>query len=183
MIEIRFHGRGGQGSVIASKLLADANFREGKDVQSFPFFGVERRGAPVTAYTKIDTKPIRIKSGIYNPDHVIVLDPALLEVVDVTEGMKKGGTVLVNYNGDPRKKADLRGDIYSVNATDIAIANQLGSKTAPIVNSSILGAFCKVSGLFSMDSLEKAIRNLAPAKKDQNVKAAEMAYEQVKEWS
>ena len=182
MIEIRFHGRGGQGAVIASKLLADANFREGKDVQSFPFFGVERRGAPVTAYTKIDERPIRIKSGVYNPDHVIVLDPSLLNVVDVCQGLKEGGKVLVNHPRDPRENAELIGKIYSVDATKIAIDNRLGSKMAPIVNSSMLGAFCKSSGLFSLKTLEESIRKLAPAKKEENVNAARTAYESTKEW-
>ena len=85
MIEIRFHGRGGQGAQIACKILATAAFHEGKDVQAFPYFGVERRGAPVTAFTKIDDRAIRVKSMIYEPDYVIVLDESLLKVVDVTE--------------------------------------------------------------------------------------------------
>ena len=105
MIEIRFHGRGGQGAVVASNILAEAAFMEGKDVCSFPFFGVERRGAPVTAFTRVDSRPIRVKSGIYAPDHVIVLDPSLLKAVDVLAGLKKGGIVLVNTHS---KAAELK---------------------------------------------------------------------------
>jgi len=96
MIEIRIHGRGGQGAVIASEVLAMAAFREGKHVTSFPAFGVERRGAPVAAFTRIDDRPIRLKCEIYAPDHVVVLDPSLLQVVDVTAGLKPGGWILVN---------------------------------------------------------------------------------------
>ncbi|MCK5562096.1 MAG: 2-oxoacid:acceptor oxidoreductase family protein, partial [Thermoplasmata archaeon] len=101
MIEIRFHGRGGQGAVVASNILAEAAFREGKDVQAFPYFGVERRGAPVTAFTKIDEKPIRVRSQIYEPDHVIVLDQSLLRSIDVAQGIKPGGLILVNIDKTP----------------------------------------------------------------------------------
>ena len=96
MIEIRFHGRGGQGAQIASRILAEACFEEGYDVQAFPYFGVERRGAPVTAFTRMDDRPIRVKSQIYKPDFVIVMDPSLLQAVDVTSGLKEGGLVMVN---------------------------------------------------------------------------------------
>ena len=96
MYEVRFHGRGGQGAVTAARLLADAAFREGKDVQSFPIFGVERRGAPVAAFTRMDDKPIDIKTQIYEPDTVIVLDPTLVGVIDVAQGIKATGKILVN---------------------------------------------------------------------------------------
>ena len=91
MREIRFHGRGGQGAVIASKILAEAFFREGKYVQSFPAFGAERRGAPVAAFTRVDENPIRIRTQIYAPDTVVVLDPSLLESADITSGLKPKG--------------------------------------------------------------------------------------------
>ncbi len=87
MIEIRFHGRGGQGAVVASNILADAAFREGKYVQAFPYFGVERRGAPVTSFTRIDKNPIKIKSQVYTPNYVVVLDPTLMGVTDITSGL------------------------------------------------------------------------------------------------
>lgn len=96
MVEIRFHGRGGQGAVIASKILASALFKEGKYAQSFPAFGAERRGAPVMAFTRFDKKTITRRSMVYEPDHVVVLDEPILEVVDVTAGLKENGWILIN---------------------------------------------------------------------------------------
>lgn len=180
MIQIRFHGRGGQGSVVASNILAAAAFLEDKWVQSFPFFGVERRGAPVTAYTKIDDKPIWDRSEIREPDYVIVLDSSLVAVVDITDGLKQDGLVLVNSEKKP-SEIEL-GDsfrIATVDATTIAVSHGLGSKSAPIVNSAILGAFSKVSGEIGIDSLEKSIMKMAPAKPKENAAAAIEAYEKV----
>ncbi|MCD6383831.1 MAG: pyruvate ferredoxin oxidoreductase subunit gamma [Thermoplasmata archaeon] len=181
MIEIRFHGRGGQGAVVASRILAEAAFLEGKDVQAFPFFGVERRGAPVTAFTKIDEKPIRIKSEIYEPDYVIVLDAALLSAVDVTQGLKEGGMVLVNTERSPEEIHEVlkAKRIAVVNATEIAIRNQLGSKVQPIVNTAMVGAFAKVSGLVTLDSVVEAVGREVPRAKERNQQAARDAYEEV----
>jgi 2-oxoacid:acceptor oxidoreductase gamma subunit (pyruvate/2-ketoisovalerate family) len=184
MIEIRFHGRGGQGAVVASNILAEAAFMEGKEVSGFPFFGVERRGAPVTAYTRIDDAKIRNKSGIYAPDFVIVMDPSLLGAVNVADGLKPGGTLLVNTRKAPEKlRADIKlGDdrkLATVPATDIAIKHKLGSRAAPIVNSSVLGAFAKASGVVGLVSLVEAIRNNVPVKVDENAAAAKEAYDSV----
>ncbi len=180
MIEIRFHGRGGQGAVVASNILAEAAFTEGKEVCSFPFFGVERRGAPVTAFTRIDSKVIRVKSGIYAPDHVIVMDPSLLKAVDVLAGLKKGGTVLVNTHS---RVAELKIDgpfkVAALDATNIAIKHKLGSKTAPIVNSAVLGGFAKLTGVVKLESLVQAIKNNAPSKIEENALAARDAYDAV----
>src|SRR5512135_2869983 len=101
MRELRIHGRGGQGAVIASKLLASALFHEGRWVQSFPAFGVERRGAPVTAFLRIDEVPIRLRCEVTAPDALIVLDPTLIQAVDVTAGLKPGGSILINADGPP----------------------------------------------------------------------------------
>jgi 2-oxoacid:acceptor oxidoreductase gamma subunit (pyruvate/2-ketoisovalerate family) len=182
MIEIRFHGRGGQGAVVASRVMADAAFREGKDVQAFPYFGVERRGAPVTAFTKIDDKNIRDKSMIYEPDLVVVLEASLLQAVDVTAGLKDDGLVLVNTEGDPQKIMEELGvnKLAVVNATKIAIDNKLGSKVQPIVNTGIIGALAKCSGLVSIDSVEDAILNIVPKYADRNAKAAREAYDDVR---
>jgi 2-oxoacid:acceptor oxidoreductase gamma subunit (pyruvate/2-ketoisovalerate family) len=177
MIEIRFHGRGGQGAVVASNLLAMAAFREGKDVQAFPYFGVERRGAPVTAFTKIDDRPVRIKSQIYEPDHVIVMDASLLKAVDVTQGLKDGGVVLINTSKKPGDIQGIAGKIATVDATAIAVKHGLGSKESPIVNTAILGAFAKATGIVSLDSLVESIMDSAPAKKSENAQAAKEAYE------
>jgi pyruvate ferredoxin oxidoreductase gamma subunit/2-oxoisovalerate ferredoxin oxidoreductase gamma subunit len=96
MVEIRIHGRGGQGGVIAGKILASAVHKDGKYCQSFPAFGVERRGAPVTAFTRIDDHYVNLRCEIYEPDHLVVLDPTLMEAVDITAGLKEGGIIVVN---------------------------------------------------------------------------------------
>jgi 2-oxoacid:acceptor oxidoreductase gamma subunit (pyruvate/2-ketoisovalerate family) len=165
---------------VASNILAAAAFFEDKWVQSFPFFGVERRGAPVTAYTKIDDKPIWDRSEIREPDYVIVLDSSLVAVVDITHGLKQEGLILVNSEKKP-SEIEL-GDsfrISTVDATTIAVAHGLGSKSAPIVNSAILGAFCRASGEVAIESLEKSIMKMAPAKPKENAAAALEAYEKV----
>ena len=186
MIEIRFHGRGGQGAVVACNILADAAFAEGREVMSFPYFGVERRGAPVTAYTKIDTRPIRIKSGVYEPDYVIVLDPSLVRAVDVTAGLKENGLVLVNSPKTPEDYATT-GEIKisegtrlaTVDARTIAMNHRLGSKNAPIVNSAILGAFARASGEIKIETLIESVKKLAPRKKEENALATQEAYDAV----
>lgn len=181
MIEIRIHGRGGQGAVVASRLLAEAAFREGMDVQAFPHFGVERRGAPVTAFTKLDKKPIRIKSQIYEPDYVIVMDPSLMGSVDMTAGLKDGGLVIVNTGQaiDAVRKEIPAKRIALVDATGIAIDHKLGSRENPIVNTAILGAFAKVSGLVSWEKVSQAIHDNVPRKPEENVKAAKAAWDTV----
>lgn len=182
MIEIRFHGRGGQGAVIGANLLAETAFREGKDVQAFPYFGVERRGAPVTAFTKIDNKPIRIKSNIYEPDYIIVMDPSLIGYIDVTEGLKPEGKILVNTTRSPKELEPILGkNVGTVDANGIAIKHKLGSRNAPIVNTSILGAFAKFSGIIKIDILISAIKESVPTKAEENAKAAMEAYESLVE--
>lgn len=177
MIEIRFHGRGGQGAVTAANILAIAAFKEGKDVQAFPYFGVERRGAPVTAFTKIDDRPVRIKSQIYEPDYVVVLDSSLLKAVNVTQGLKNEGIVIINAEKRPEDIKGVKGKIATVDATAIAVKHGLGSKEAPIVNTAILGAFAKVSGVVKLKSIVESIMDSAPAKKKENAEAAKEAYD------
>ena len=177
MIEVRFHGRGGQGVVVASEVLAKAAFRLGFEVSAFPFFGVERRGAPVTAFARIDKKPIRIKSSIYEPDYVVVLDSSLLKGVDVLEGLKQGGRVLINQP-EGRKLSNLPGmyKYFVLDATSIAASHGLGSQSAPIVNTAIMGGFARVCDLITLDAMLEAIREEAPAKEEENVAAAREAY-------
>jgi len=183
MIRIRFHGRGGQGAVIASELLANAAFKEGKEVQAFPFFGVERRGAPVTAFAKIDTKTIKDKSEIYEPNYVIVLDQSLIYAVNAVQGLKEDGMILINTTKTPKELGlEYTGKVATVDANTIAVKHQLGSKQAPIVNSSILGAFAKASGVIKLESLVESIMESAPSKKQENANAAKEAYESVKVW-
>ena len=179
MIEIRFHGRGGQGAVTGANILAIAAAKEGKDVQAFPYFGVERRGAPVTAFTKIDDRPIRIKSQIYEPDYVVVLDASLIKAVNVTQGLKNGGLVIINTDKEPGSVKGVEGRIATVDATTIAVKHHLGSKEAPIVNTAILGAFAKATGVVKIESIVQSILESAPAKKKENAKAAKEAYEKV----
>lgn len=181
MIEIRFHGRGGQGAVIASKVLAVAAFKEGRYVQAFPSFGVERRGAPVMAFTRIDHKPIRIKCQIYEPDHIVVLDPTLLEAVDVTAGLKEGGWVIINSEREPAAFNLPKGfRVATVDANSIAIKHKLGPKSAPIVNTAILGAFAKATGIVGLEALAEAVREAVPLNPGGNVAATREAYYSVK---
>ncbi len=182
MIEIRIHGRGGQGAVVASEMLARAAVKDGMHAAAFPFFGVERRGAPVTAYCRIDDRPIRIHAGIYEPDYVVVLDPSLFEFVDVFQGLKPEGRILVNTT---RKKEELGIDvpnrISTVDATGIALRHGLGSGTSPIVNTAIIGAFVKIFPRVSLESTLQSIREAAPVKKEANAAAAKEAYDMTKE--
>lgn len=168
--------------MIASKILAKAFFMEGKYVSAFPYFGVERRGAPVTAFTRVDDKPIRAKYQIYEPDFVIVLDPSLLSAVNVLKGIKENGYVLINTVKSPeemRSRLNFK-NVATVDATTIAIKHRLGSQTAPIVNTAILGAFAKVSGLVKIETVMDAIREAAPAKQEENAMAAKDAYDAVR---
>ena len=151
MIEIRFHGRGGQGAVTAARLLAEAAFLEGKHAQAFPFFGAERRGAPVLAFARIDDKQIRVRTQIYKPDYVVVLDPLLPEVVDVASGIKQGGIIVLNSKKAmqfPHAKTAF------VDATSVA-KETLG---VPITNTAMLGAFAKATGLITLESLIEVIK-------------------------
>ncbi|MBI0584068.1 MAG: 2-oxoacid:acceptor oxidoreductase family protein [Methanomassiliicoccus sp.] len=177
MLEVRFHGRGGQGAVIASEILARASMKEGKFASAFPFFGVERRGAPVMAFCRIDDRPIRIHAGIYEPDHVVVLDHGLMKLVDVQQGQKEGGALVVNTSMS-REELDLPSDRRTllIDATAIALRRGLGSATSPIVNTAILGAFARASDIVSIDSIIESIKESVPAKREQNVAAAQDAY-------
>lgn len=178
MIEIRFHGRGGQGTVIASKILADAISMEGKYIQAYPEFGVERRGAPVYAFIRIDDKPIYDKSKIYEPDHVVVVDPTLVEVIDVTEGLKEGGWIIINTDKKPEElKFPKKFKVATVNATEIAVKHKLGTLAAPIVNTAIVGAVVKVLNLAKLESVLEAVREGVPVKPEENAAAAKEAYE------
>lgn len=177
MRELRIHGRGGQGAVIASKLLAAALFSEGRSVQSFPAFGVERRGAPVTAFLRISEGPILLRCEITEPDDLIVLDPTLVEAVDVAMGLKPGGSILINSERDPLTYTRLRESyrVATVDASGIARAHGIGSKTQPIVNTAILGAFAVYSQIVNLSSVLEAIRTDVPLATEENVKAAEEA--------
>jgi pyruvate ferredoxin oxidoreductase gamma subunit len=179
MYEVRFHGRGGQGAVMAAQALASAAFQEGGYATAFPFFGAERRGAPVLAFTRIDKKRIYRKTQVYEPDFVVVLDESLIEGVNVVEGLKKGGMVIVNSVKKP-SEIDVGVDVMlaTVDATSVA----LEVLKQPATNSAILGAFAKATGLVKIESIEKGIMQifgdrLGPKVGDLNSKAARTAYD------
>uniref|UniRef100_A9A9F7 Pyruvate synthase subunit PorC n=1 Tax=Methanococcus maripaludis (strain C6 / ATCC BAA-1332) TaxID=444158 RepID=A9A9F7_METM6 len=174
MIEVRFHGRGGQGAVTAAQILAKAAFYDGKSCQAFPFFGVERRGAPVMAFTRIDDEKIRLRSQIYEPDYVIVQDPTLMDSVDVTSGLKSGGKILINTLKDIKLEGY---DVKTIDATGISL-DVLG---VPIVNTTLCGAFAGITGEVTIESLKKAILETFPGKLGpKNAEAAENAYNLIK---
>jgi 2-oxoacid:acceptor oxidoreductase gamma subunit (pyruvate/2-ketoisovalerate family) len=179
MRELRIHGRGGQGAVIASKVLAVALFREGRWVQSFPAFGVERRGAPVTAFLRMADEPIRLRCEITAPDDLIVLDPTLVEAIDVTAGLKEGGGILINTDRPPSSYPELaaRYRVATVDAGRIATERGIGSRSQPIVNTAILGAFATWSGLVSLDHVCAAIEEEVPSRTEDNRAAAREAAE------
>ena len=181
MYEVRFHGRGGQGAVTAANILSVAAFKEGKYVQAFPIFGVERRGAPVAAFLRMDDKPIDIKYQIYEPDAVVIQDPSLIQLkeANVAGGLKAGGKVIINTRKEPSEFDFGDAKVYTVDATGIAVENKLGTTTNPIVNTAILGAYARAVGNVSIDSVTEAIMEMSPAKKEANVVAAKAAYEKV----
>lgn len=181
MIEIRFHGRGGQGAVVASELLAQAAFLDGREPQSFPFFGVERRGAPVTSFARVDERPIRLRTSIDHPDVVVVLDPGLLRTTPVSDGLKERGLLLVNSRLHPEEliaPATIRR--ATVDATAIALAHGLGTPTTPIVNTAVLGALAKATGVVSLRALLGAIDQFVPARPAENRDASSDGFASVR---
>lgn len=200
MIEVRFHGRGGQGAVMACTILAIALLKEGKYAQSFPLFGGERRGAPVQAFLRISDTPVMARGQVYEPDHIVVLSPGLIAPSDKTStgasipvsggattgreavllGLKKGGWIIINSHNDP-ESFDLAGfRVATVDATAIAARHDLGSPQSRPVNTAILGAFCRVTGLVGRDALVEAIGDEVPAQRDENIAAIKEAYDSTK---
>lgn len=186
LIEIRWHGRGGQGAKTASLLLADAAFNTGKYIQGFPEYGPERMGAPITAYNRISNTPIRIHSNIYEPDYVVVVDDSLLEAVDVTAGLKPDGAIVINTtkSGDELKPLlnGYTGDVYTIDARKISLET-LG-KYFP--NTPMLAAIVKVSGIIEekdfLADMEGSFKHKFAKKPeviDGNMKALEMALKEV----
>ena len=187
MIEIRWHGRGGQGAKTASLLLADAAFNTGKYIQGFPEYGPERMGAPITAYNRISDTPITIHSNIYEPDYVVVVDDTLLSSVPVTDGLKKEGAIVINTTKTPEELKGLlkgyEGNIYTIDARKVSI-EALG-KYFP--NTPMLAAIVKVTGIMTDEELLADMQNSFKhkfAKKPEviegNMKALELALKEVK---
>lgn len=188
MIEIRWHGRGGQGAKTAALLLADVAFKTGKYVQGFPEYGPERMGAPITAYNRISTTPITVHSNIYHPDYVIVVDESLLESIDVTSGLNKEGGLLINTEHSKEELLPLlrgyEGAVYTVDAKDISLRT-LG-KNYP--NSPMLAAAVAVSGVMEQEDFLREMRASFEhkfAKKpeviDGNMQALELAFQEIRQ--
>ena len=182
MYEIRLHGRGGQGGQLAVQTYALAATLEGDYAVSFPFFGAERRGAPVMAFTRVDKDIIRIKTQVYEPDYVVVLDDKLADTVDVLKGLKENGMVIINTDRKPEEIELSRAvNCATVDATTISL-NILGR---PITNSSMLGALAKATGEVSIESIEKAViekfgGKLGIEAGKKNAQAARQAYDDLK---
>jgi 2-oxoacid:acceptor oxidoreductase gamma subunit (pyruvate/2-ketoisovalerate family) len=177
VIEIRFHGRGGQGVVVGCEIAAKALLHEGKYVQYSPDFGTERRGAPVRAFLRIDDKQIYQKDQIYNPD-CVVLFTRFSRTEDFVSGLKPGGWLIINSPRDPSEFEELGPfRVATIDASEIALKYEIGTETAPIVNTVILGAMAKILG-FSLDSLTEAIREKFEG--DRNYLGALEAYEKVR---
>jgi 2-oxoacid:acceptor oxidoreductase gamma subunit (pyruvate/2-ketoisovalerate family) len=182
MVEFRWHGRGGQGAWTASELLARTALDEGKYIQSFPEFGPERMGAPVTAFTRISSEPIRLHCAIYDPDVVVVLDNTLLKSVPVTSGLNRDEDVLlINSTEDPAAlKENLRvtkGKVWTVPATEIAL-KILG---APITNTAMLGAVAKATQIVSLDGIQKTLKGRFRGElAEKNFAVVKQAFEEAK---
>jgi pyruvate ferredoxin oxidoreductase gamma subunit len=178
MIEIRIHGRGGQGAVTSAELIAVAAINEGKFAQAFPSFGPERRGAPVQAFARIGEERIRTREKIYHPDIILVLDPSLPKITKVTEGLKEDGIAILNSHlseEEVRKiLGDYKGKLALVNATKIAI-EEIG---VPITNTTMLGALLKATGLTEVKSMEEALKERFGKLAEKNIKALHRALEE-----
>ncbi len=185
MIEIRWHGRGGQGAKTASQFVGEAALDAGKHIQAFPEYGPERAGAPIRCYTRIDDKPITVHSPITHPQVVVVIDPTLLDAVNVAEGLKEDGIILVNSSEDPKEvKANLKlkaQKVATVDATKISL-DTLG---IPMPNTPMMGALLKLTPVVSMDTLieqvkHKFLKKIGEEKTNANIDGIKRAYEEVK---
>ena len=176
--EIRWHGRGGQGAVTSAELVAQAAINEGKYAQAFPAFGAERRGAPVVAFVRISSnEPIKVRTEIAEPDVVVVLDPGLLRIVDVTSGLKANGMLVVNTKKQPeqiRQEFNINWSLATVDATRIA-QELLG---VPIVNTSMVGALLKATGVVKLASLFEPLRQRFGRLAERNIEAMKRAHQE-----
>lgn len=175
MIEIRIHGRGGQGSVTAAELVGFAAHSDGKHAQAFPSFGSERMGAPVQAFVRISDNIIRIRSQVYKPNYVIVQDPTLMSVVDVLSGLYDNGLVIINSRKSP-KEFKVSGNFNVMTIPAMEIAQEILGR--PIMNTTLLGAFSAASKAISMEGIQKALQHkFTNELADKNFKAAQKAYD------
>lgn len=175
MLEIRFHGRGGQGAVTAAELLAQAAIGEGRYAQGFPSFGAERRGAPVTAYLRLADSPIRLREKIERPDVVVILDPTLVGAVDVLQGLREGGTVVLNT---PERQAGGADSVFAAYRLALVDAGRIAMETlgVPIVNTAAIGAMVRATALVRMESLEGPVGHRFGRLADKNLGAIRRAF-------
>ncbi len=179
MIELRFHGRGGQGAVTSAELVAQAAIETGKYATAFPSFGPERRGAPVVAFARVNDKPIRIRAKVYNPDVVVVLDPSLIDIANPAQGLREGGTLVINSGHDPeelRKELSYSGKLAVVDASKIA-REVIG---LPITNTTMVGALVKGTRILEVESLEEPFRRRFGRIAPRNIEAMKRAYEETR---
>ncbi len=185
MKEIKIFGRGGQGAVTAAQILATAAFLEGFWAQTFPQFGAERRGAPVLAYVRLDHEPIPIRSKVYTPDVVIVMDFNLFKMVKPLDGIQTDGMAIINQERDaelPPELSDKVGHLYTIDASRIA-HDIYGKTTIPITNVIVLGAYCAAQNDISLESIYKALPDFFPSDKlEINRKAAQQGFENLRGW-
>lgn len=177
MIEIRFHGRGGQGAVTSAELTALAAIEQGKYAQAFPSFGPERRGAPVMAYVRVSDEPIRTREKIYEPDIVVVLDPTLLDIVNVGAGLKEDGIVVLNTTKSAeeiRERSGITAKLALVDASRIAIETM----GIPITNTTLLGAMLKATDLLPLSALEGPLEERFGRIAVKNIQASQRAYQE-----
>ncbi len=182
LVEICFHGRGGQGSVTAANLLVAAALKDGnKGVQAFPLFGAERRGAPVRAFARISDEEIHLRSEVYSPNIVIVLDESIIGIVDVLKGLKKDGKILINTTKEPEDfDFSNKYQVATVDATGVAIKHDILVGGIPVVNTPILGAVPKILERVTLSSIQAAIKNKWKGEGGEiNVKATQDAYDSV----
>lgn len=172
MLEVRIHGRGGQGAQVACQILAGALFRSGRSVQAFAAYGGERRGAPVTAFVRADGRPIRLRCDIEHPQHVLVLDPTMLDDRRVVADMRPGGVVVVNSREVPPVSLPAGVRLAWLDAAAIAQQAGLGS----IVSTAMVGAFGGATGLVSLEDLVAAVEEGSPGRKSENALACAAAY-------
>ena len=177
--EIRFHGRGGQGIVTASKILAEAAFAEGYHSQSIPFFGAERRGSPVMAFTRISEDEVRERSQIYTPDYVLIFDPLVMKTVDVFHGLKSGGGVAISSSSEIDEKLfpDINLTVAKVDGVEIAIKNNLFVAGNPVVNIPLIGAFLKIFPHIGIENVENVIVNRFKKSHEDSIRALHSAYD------
>jgi 2-oxoacid:acceptor oxidoreductase gamma subunit (pyruvate/2-ketoisovalerate family) len=185
MNEIAMHGRGGQGVVVALRMLAQAFFEEGYEVQTFPSFGAERRGAPLVAFLRVSKEKISERCGLYQQDHLMILDKKILDSIDVNQGVKEDAFIIINCPELPSTYSNklARYRVVTFDCNLVAKEHQLGSSQMPVVNTIMLGVFAKVTGLVRIDSVAKGIKRWLPASSEGNIRAARTAYEKAQSYS